>query len=115
MTQTLPEIKLFTFEEFVEWYPNDGKRYELYDGVIVEMPPPTGDHEDVLGFLTEEIAVEFKRCKLPYRIPKTGLVKPPSAKSAFIPDVMVVNRDNLKNEPLWQKQSTSTATFITIN
>ena len=106
MTQTLPELKLFTFEEFVEWYPNDGKRYELYDGVIVEMPPPTGDHEDVLGFLTEEIAVEFKRSKLPYRIPKTGLVKPPSAKSAFIPDVMVVNRDNLKNEPLWQKQST---------
>jgi Uma2 family endonuclease len=106
MTQTLPELKLFTFEEFVEWYPNDGKRYELYDGVIVEMPPPTGDHEDVLGFLTEEIAVEFKRSKLPYRIPKTGLVKPLSAKSAFIPDVMVVNRDNLKNEPLWQKQST---------
>ncbi len=106
MTQTLPELKLYTFDEFIEWYPNDGKRYELYDGVIVEMPPPTGDHEDVLGFLIEEIASEFKQSNLPYRIPKTALVKPPSAKSAFIPDVMVVNRDNLKNEPLWQKQST---------
>jgi Uma2 family endonuclease len=106
MTQKLPLQELYTFEEFIEWFPNDGKRYELYDGVIVEMPPPTGDHEDVLGFITEEIAAEFKRCKLPYRIPKTGLVKPPSAKSAFIPDVMIVNRDNLKNEPLWQKQST---------
>ncbi|MBF2063345.1 MAG: Uma2 family endonuclease [Calothrix sp. C42_A2020_038] len=106
MTQSLSELKLYTFDEFIEWYPSDGKRYELYDGVIVEMPPPTGDHEDVLGFLIEQIAREFKLSNLPYRIPKTGLVKPPSAKSAFIPDVMVVNRDNLKNEPLWQKQST---------
>lgn len=31
MTQTLPELKLYTFDEFIEWYPNDGKRYELYD------------------------------------------------------------------------------------
>lgn len=48
MTQALP--KLLTFDEFIEWYPNDGKRYELYKGVIVEMPPPSGDHEDVVGF-----------------------------------------------------------------
>jgi Uma2 family endonuclease len=38
MTQTLR--KLVTFEEFVEWKP-DGRRYELHDGVIVEMPQPS--------------------------------------------------------------------------
>ncbi len=27
MTQTLP--KLVTFEDFIEWYPSDGVRYEL--------------------------------------------------------------------------------------
>jgi Uma2 family endonuclease len=107
MTQTLPELKSYTFDEFIELYPeNSSLRYELHNGVIIEMHPPTGDHEDVVGFLTQKIAAEFERCKLPYRIPKSGLVKTPNAKSAFIPDVMVINRDNLKNEPLWKKQST---------
>ncbi len=107
MTQTLPELKSYTFDEFIEFYPeNSPLRYELHNGVIIEMPPPNGDHEDVVGFLTQKIAAEFERCKLPYRIPKSGLVKTPNAKSAFIPDVMVINRDNLKNEPLWKKQST---------
>ncbi|MBE9105156.1 Uma2 family endonuclease, partial [Nostoc cf. edaphicum LEGE 07299] len=49
MTQALP--KLLTFNEFIEWYPNDAKRYELHKGVIVEMPPPTGAHEKVVGFI----------------------------------------------------------------
>ena len=32
MTQTLP--KTLTFEEFVEWLPeNTGTRYELHDGI----------------------------------------------------------------------------------
>ncbi|MEO1693554.1 MAG: Uma2 family endonuclease, partial [Cyanobacteria bacterium J06631_6] len=30
--------KLTTFEEFIEWYPDNGIRYELHKGVIVEMP-----------------------------------------------------------------------------
>jgi Uma2 family endonuclease len=106
MTQTLPIKKVKTFDEFIEWYPNDGKRYELHNGVIIEMPPPTGDHEEIVGFLTKQIAAEFERCKLSYLIPKSGLVKTPLAESAYIPDVLVLNRDNLKNEPLWKKEST---------
>jgi Uma2 family endonuclease len=107
MTQTLPIQKLFTFEEFSECYPeNSILRYELHNGVIVEMSPPTGDHEDVVGFLTQKIAAEFERDKLPYRIPKSGLLKISAAESAYVPDILVINRDNLKNEPLWKKQST---------
>ncbi len=106
MTQTLPIQKLFTFDEFIEWYPDSKLRYELHKGVIVEMPPPTGDHEDVVGFLTQKIAAEFERHNLPYRIPKSALVRTSSAESAYIPDVLLINRDNLKNEPLWKKQST---------
>ncbi|KYC40991.1 hypothetical protein WA1_22950 [Scytonema hofmannii PCC 7110] len=107
MTQTQAEIKLFTFDEFIERYPENSRlRYELHKGVIVEMPPPTGDHEDVVGFLTQKIAAEFERCKLPYRILKSAMVRTKAAESAYIPDVLLVNRDNLKNEPLWKKQST---------
>ncbi|MBD2682784.1 MULTISPECIES: Uma2 family endonuclease [Nostoc] len=104
MTQALP--KSVTFDEFVEWYPNDGKRYELHNGVIVEVPPPTGQHEKVVGFIARKLTVEFDRLNLPYTIPKTALVKTPSAESAYSPDVLLLNLDNLDNEPLFQKYST---------
>ncbi|MGH8002851.1 MAG: Uma2 family endonuclease [Brasilonema sp.] len=105
MTQTLR--KLVTFQEFVEW-KLDGRRYELHDGVIVEISQPLGDHEDITGFLTLEIAVEIKRLKLPYSIPKTALVKPPESESGYSPDVLILNRTNLATEPLWKKESTVT-------
>ncbi len=98
--------KLTTFEEFIEWYPNNGMRYELHKGVIVEMPPPNGEHENVIGFLAEKITIEYVRLGLPYRIPKTGLVKTPDNDSTYSPDIVLVNHDNLVNEPLWKKQST---------
>ncbi len=106
MTQALP--KPVTYEEFIEWFPNDGKRYELRNGVIIEMPPPTGDHEKVVGFLAEKITIEYVRLGLPYRIPKTAFVKTPSGKSTYLPDVLLLNLDNLSNEMLFQKQSTVT-------
>ncbi|MFM7599918.1 MAG: Uma2 family endonuclease [Pseudanabaena sp.] len=105
MVQVLAQPKLVTFEEFVAWKPED-KFYELHNGVIVEMPQPTGDHEDIVSFLSEAITAEYLRLNLPYRIPKTVLVKTPSAESAYAPDVLVLNRPNLINEPLWKKSAT---------
>ncbi|AFY46729.1 hypothetical protein Nos7524_0825 [Nostoc sp. PCC 7524] len=105
MTQALR--KLTTFDEFVAKYPDEtGKRYELHDGVVVEMPQPTGEHEEVTGFLAFEITRECIRLNLPYFIPKTALVKPPENESAYSPDVLLLNRPNLTNEPLWKKEST---------
>jgi Uma2 family endonuclease len=86
MSQTI--TKKVTFEEFMEWFPNDGKRYELHDGVIIEMAPPVGDHEDIVGFLVEEIITEYKQMGLSYRIPKTAFVKTPTANSAYSPDIL---------------------------
>jgi Uma2 family endonuclease len=105
MVQVLTQPKLVTFAEFAEWKP-ENRFYELHDGVIVEMPQPTGDHEDIGSFLGETITAEYLRLNLPYRIPKTVLVKPPSAESAYSPDVLVLNRSNLVNEPLWKKSAT---------
>ncbi|MEH1775481.1 MAG: Uma2 family endonuclease [Nostoc sp.] len=107
MAQALP--KLFTFEEFIEWLPeNIGKRYELHDGIIVEIPQSSGKHEKVTGFLAGEITVEYKRLKLPYFIPKTALIKPPRKSSGYSPDVVLINDANLPNEELWEKESTVT-------
>jgi Uma2 family endonuclease len=97
--------KLVTFEDFAAWRP-EGGRYELHNGMIVEMAQPTGGHEDVVGFLALEISADIKRLKLPYYIPKTVLIKPPESESAYSPDILVINRPNLVNEPLWKKEST---------
>ncbi|MBG1264430.1 Uma2 family endonuclease [Nostoc commune] len=107
MTQVLR--KVVTFDEFVAKYPdNTLKRYELYDGVIVEMPPPTGDHEEVIGFLATQITLEYSRLNLRYFIPKTVFVKPVENQSAYSPDVLILNQPNLVNEPRWKKESTVT-------
>ncbi|MEY2913148.1 MAG: hypothetical protein RLZZ184_2457 [Cyanobacteriota bacterium] len=105
MIQALPNTKSVTFEEFVEWKP-EGKYYELHHGVIIEMAQPLGDHEDITGFLAERATAEYLRLNLPYRILKTVLVKPPENQSAYSPDVLIINRPNLINEPLWKQQST---------
>ncbi|GAA6618300.1 hypothetical protein NUACC26_041110 [Scytonema sp. NUACC26] len=95
MTQTLR--KLVTFEEFVQWKP-DGGRYELHDGVIVEMTQPTGDHEEVTGSLVTKLAIEYGRLQLPYFIPKTALVKPPENESGYSPDVVILNEPQRREE-----------------
>ena len=46
MVQTLP--KPVTFEQFIQWYPDTGIRYELHNGVIVEMNQPLGEHEFII-------------------------------------------------------------------
>ena len=105
MTQAL--TRQVTFDKFIAWYPeNSQRRYELHDGVIVEMAPPTGDHEQIVGFLVGEIVTEYKRLKLSYFIPKTAFIKPTQSEAAYSPDVLLLNNSNLVNEPLWKKEST---------
>lgn len=105
MLQALP--KPVTFADFVEWKP-EGKRYELHNGVVVEINQPSGQHEWIITFLNEKVTLEYARLGLPYGIPKTVLVKPPESDSGYSPDVLLLNRSNLVNEPLWKKESTVT-------
>jgi Uma2 family endonuclease len=105
MTQSLQ--KLFTFEEFLEFLETqpENVRYELYDGDIIQMPLPSGDHEEIIAFLVKILMVECHRLKLNYGIPKTVLVKPENKKSGYFPDVPLLNLPNLVNEPCWKKES----------
>ncbi len=105
MTQAIP--KLVTFEEFVDWLPeNLGVRYELHNGDIVEMAQPVGEHEGVKGFLARKVTVAIDRLDLPYLIPNQVIVRPLEKDSGYFPDVLVLNRANLANEQLWKKEST---------
>ncbi len=113
MIQSLP-IPM-TVNQFLDWYPADTTqfRYELHHGFIKQMPPPTGDHELVIAFLIKQILLECARLVLPYDIPKMGFVQSTEGESAFLPDVLLLNRPNLVNEPLWRSKSTvSQATSV---
>lgn len=104
MTQTLR--KLVTFDEFIAWYPeNSERRYELHDGVIVEMPLPKGGHEQIAGFSARKLTVEFDHLNLPYLIPKTAIIRPPEKESGYSPDILLLNCPNLVNEPIWENES----------
>jgi Uma2 family endonuclease len=67
--------KLMTLDEFLDWYPDGYGRFELHDGVVVELQP-TGTHEQVGGFLALKSGVEIERLALPYFIPRQSIIKP---------------------------------------
>ncbi len=105
MIQTLS--KLLTFTEFINWLPeNSDQRYELHNGNIIEMAQPLGEHEEVKGFLTIKLSVTIDRLNLPYFIANQSIIKPIGKDSGYFPDILVINRANLGNEKLWQKEST---------
>jgi len=93
-----------SFDDFLAWYPDDGRRYELIEGMVVEMLP-TGPHEDVAGFLAAELNLAIRQSDLPYSIPRTCLIKPRAEGSGYMPDVIVLDRESLKHEPLWPTDS----------
>ena len=104
MTQTI--LKPLTFEEFVAWYPEDG-RYELIDGIVTEMQP-TGEHEDVTEFVATALTLEVNRLQLPYKLPRRALIKALTWNTGYLPDVLVVDRQALLSEPLWSREATIT-------
>ncbi|MBD2075710.1 Uma2 family endonuclease [Phormidium sp. FACHB-592] len=106
MTQALPQ--LMNLDEFLDWYPNGEGRYELIDGLIVEMQP-TGQHSEVSGFIDARFSVEIECLKLPYFIPRDCVVKPiDTNRSGYQPDVIVLDETTIDDDPLWEPRSTIT-------
>ncbi|BAY17664.1 hypothetical protein NIES21_35050 [Anabaenopsis circularis NIES-21] len=108
MVQSLP-IPI-SVDQFLDWYPTNSTqfRYELHHGFIKQIPPPTGDHELVIAFLVKPILLECARLSKPLDIPKMAFVQSTEGESAFLPDVLLLNRLNLVNESLWRTKSTLT-------
>ena len=110
MVQAPPQIGqvgICTFEQYLNGMPeNSEHRYELHDGFIVEMLPPTAPHEAIASFLMVELTLEIRKQQLRQSIPKTCIVKPYRERSGYIPDVVVLHQDVLTKEALYQKAST---------
>ncbi|MEN9231232.1 MAG: Uma2 family endonuclease [Thermostichus sp. DG02_5_bins_236] len=113
MVYELQKIQKLTFEEFLDWYPNDGSRYELIDGEVVEMRL-IGDaisrrwreHEELAGLIARKLDREIERLSLFYFISKSCCIKPKSAMDTDLQDVIILDRQALQKEPLWKIAST---------
>ncbi|MBD2278104.1 Uma2 family endonuclease [Aphanizomenon flos-aquae] len=100
---TYTPVKPLTFEQFLIEY-GDNTRYELIDGELRDMEP-TGPHEEVAGNIAGRIYTEIIHNKLNWLIPKNCLIKPFAAEAtALRPDVIVLDKAKLNQEPLWQKE-----------
>ncbi len=113
MTQAQAQIhenqaKLYTFDEFIEWYPENSEfRYELHDGVIIEMPKPKGKHSNLTGSLIEKILITIREMGSGdiWTIPRESIVKPYRDKSGYEPDIIVLNKETISTETRWETES----------
>lgn len=100
MTQAVP--KLLTFDDFIARYGDD-ERYELIDGELIDMEP-TGPHEEVAAFIVRKVNVEIDKKNIRWFTPALSLIKPLGISTGFRPDVVVLDKTALVNEPLWQNE-----------
>lgn len=93
-----------TFAEFLAHY-GDNNRYELIDGEVFDLEP-TGQHEEVAAFITTKVCVQIDSAALLWFVFQRGLLRPANVgMTAFRPDVAIVDRAELVQEPLWADQS----------
>jgi Uma2 family endonuclease len=99
------EPGLMTFESFLDWHPEDGRRFELIHGVPREVLNQTGAHEDIAGRLFFDVFVHLRQSDPNWFVPKSATVKPDRDKMGYKPDVVVLDRSQLAKEPLWESSS----------
>ncbi|PZO23472.1 MAG: hypothetical protein DCF25_00085 [Leptolyngbya foveolarum] len=107
-TDRLVPLKPLSVDDFLARY-GDNNRYELIDGEVFDLEP-TGQHEEVVAFITTKACVQIDTANLPWFVLQRGLLRPSNSiatmgMTAFRPDVAVVDRTELAKEPIWPEQS----------
>lgn len=108
MTQAQAQTKLYSFDEFINWYSeNSAVRYELHDGIIIEMPKPKGKHSNLTGSLIEQLLIIIRQINKGgiWTIPRESIVKPLGEKSGYEPDIIVLDQEVLGEESRWESES----------
>ncbi len=98
---TQAEPKLYSFDKFIEWYPeNSSVRYELHEGVIVEMPKPRGKHSHLAGSLIEQLLIAIRQMGKGgiWTISRESIVKPKRERAGYESDILVLDRGFLEAE-----------------
>jgi Uma2 family endonuclease len=89
----------WTYNEYVT-LPDDGKRYEIANGVLLSTPPSNGLHQDIIGEVFFYLRSHVKLAGLGSVIQSPFIVEL-SAKDVFQPDILVVmnsHRDRIQDK-----------------
>ncbi len=91
-----PLLKRYTLEEF--WAlpePDDRSHYELIEGVLHIVPPPTNEHDDIIAFLNESLTVFIVSKGRPGRVfhPRASIHTEDVWGTYLDPDMMYVSNE----------------------
>lgn len=91
------KLKKYTYENLLEL--DDGKRYELIDGIIYEMSSPTTLHQEIVGEIYAQLHnyLKGKKCKAfvaPLDVCLSGVKNPKKEYNVVQPDILVVCDEN---------------------
>lgn len=95
---TTPAQKI-SFEEYLNYDDGTNKLYELVDGKLVEMPPASFLHSDIIDFIADCFKAIAREYKLDIKI-KTGDVGVKTGmNSSRIPDISVIEGSVWRSMP----------------
>ena len=91
---TTTAISLYSFEEYLEYDKDPDNRYELVDGKLELMNPPTFRHILICDFIRDAFKAEINRLQLPWLAMREGGIRTGWRKSR-IADVYVVEKEQI--------------------
>ncbi|MGB3510607.1 MAG: Uma2 family endonuclease [Microcoleaceae cyanobacterium] len=83
-----------TFEEYLNYDDGTDNRYELEDGELILMNPPTFDHALIMRLLINSFEAEISRLNLPW-LTLGGVGVRTSINRSRIPDISVITREQI--------------------
>lgn len=88
---TTPNSTNITFEEYLNYDENTNRCYELVEGQLIEMPPASFLHSDIIDFIADCFKAIARQYKLDIKV-KTGDVGVRTGiNSSRIPDILVID------------------------
>jgi Uma2 family endonuclease len=94
MTTSSTTKQKLTFEEYLIYDDGTDNFYELEDGELILMNPPTGLHALIIYFINNTFVAEIARLNLPWVCLQTVGVRT-AMKRARIPDICITTRDQI--------------------
>jgi Uma2 family endonuclease len=95
MTITATEEKLYSFEEYCNYNDDPDNYYELVDGKLELMSPPTYRHLIIAKFIENQLEAEISRLKLPLICLREAGVRTGWRKSRLA-DIYVIETSKIK-------------------
>lgn len=92
MTTTTTKL---TFEQYLTYDDGTDNRYELEDGELILMNPPTGRHAIIIAFLSNILFNEINRLQLP-SIPLQVIGVRTSIRRSRLPDLCIVSLEQMQ-------------------